>query len=227
MTTLITALDYSDENSALETVRRIGEAGEWYKVGKELFTAAGPSIVHALKDMGKKVFLDLKFHDIPNTVSKAVKSAALIGADLCNVHASGGRAMLTAAGEAANEAGIKLIAVTVLTSMDRGELESIGLDVSPEEQVLRLAELTKSCGVSGVVCSALELPVIRKNIGYDFLTVVPGIRPAGASVDDQKRIMTPAQAKQVGADFIVVGRPITKAADPSAAARAVMNELML
>ena len=225
MTTLITALDYSDEASALETVSKIGDAGTWYKVGKELFTAAGPSIVKKLKAMDKKVFLDLKFHDIPNTVSKAVRSAAAIGADLCNVHASGGRAMLTAAGEAAREAGIRLIAVTVLTSMDAAELESIGITASPQEQVIRLAKLTQACGVPGVVCSALELPAIRRECGADFLTVVPGIRPAGSSADDQRRIMTPAQAAAAGADFIVVGRPITKAENPAAAAAAVMAEL--
>ena len=141
MTELITALDYSNEADALETVRRIGDSGTWYKVGKELFTAAGPSVVRKLKEMGKKVFLDLKFHDIPNTVSKAVRSAAAIGADLCNVHASGGRAMLTAAAEAANDAGIRLVAVTVLTSMDAAELASIGIDATPQEQVLRLRRL--------------------------------------------------------------------------------------
>ncbi len=226
MTELITALDYSNEADALETVRRIGDSGTWYKVGKELFTAAGPSVVRKLKEMGKKVFLDLKFHDIPNTVSKAVRSAAAIGADLCNVHASGGRAMLTAAAEAANDAGIRLVAVTVLTSMDAAELASIGIDATPQEQVIRLAKLTQACGVCGVVCSALELPAIRRECGREFLTVVPGIRPAGSSADDQKRIMTPAQAAAAGADLIVVGRPITKADNPSAAAAAVMAELV-
>ena len=225
MTELITALDYSTEAEALETVRRIGDSGTWYKVGKELFTAAGPSMVRRLKEMGKKVFLDLKFHDIPNTVSKAVRSAAAIGADLCNVHASGGRAMLTAAAEAANDTGIRLVAVTVLTSMDAAELASIGIDATPQEQVLRLAKLTQACGVAGVVCSALELPTIRRECGRDFLTVVPGIRPAGSSADDQKRIMTPAQAAAAGADLIVVGRPITKAANPADAAAAVLAEL--
>ena len=225
MTELITALDYSTEAEALETVKRIGDSGIWYKVGKELFTAAGPSVVMKLKEMGKKVFLDLKFHDIPNTVSKAIRSAAGIGADLCNVHASGGRAMLTAAAEAANDAGIKLVAVTVLTSMDAAELASIGILATPQEQVLRLAKLTQVCGVAGVVCSALELPAIRSECGRDFLTVVPGIRPAGSAADDQRRIMTPAKAAEAGADLIVVGRPITKADDPSAAAAAIRQEL--
>ena len=225
MTELITALDYPDAQSALETVDRIGSSCLWYKVGKELFTAVGPSIVRGLKARGKKVFLDMKFHDIPNTVSKAIHSAAGIGADLCNVHASGGTAMLKAAATAARESGILLVAVTVLTSMDAAELASIGLNASPQEQVRRLALLTQACGVPGVVCSALELPVIRQSCGQDFITVVPGIRPAGSSADDQKRIMTPEQAAQAGANFIVVGRPITKADNPADAAAQIAASL--
>jgi len=224
-TTLITALDFFDEASALATVERIGEGCQWYKVGKQLFTSAGPSIVHTLKEMGKSVFLDLKYHDIPNTVSQAVKAASHIGADMCNVHASGGPAMLTAAAEAAAESGILLTAVTVLTSMDAGELAAIGLPCPPEEQVIRLARLAKSCGVPGVVCSALELNGIQEACGKEFITVVPGIRPADASADDQKRIMTPAQAAAAGATYIVVGRPITKAVDPLQAALAIQEEL--
>lgn len=224
-TTLITALDFFDTETALELVDRIGPSGVWYKVGKQLFTSAGPDIVRRLKDKGKKVFLDMKFHDIPNTVSQAVTAAAKIGADLCNVHASGGPAMLTAAGKAARDAGISLVAVTVLTSMDAGELTAIGISASPEEQVARLAMLTEACGVSGVVCSALELSAIRRVCGSGFVTVVPGIRPADSSVDDQKRIMTPARAAAAGADYIVVGRPITKAGDPAAAAEAILREL--
>ena len=225
MTELITALDYPDAQSALKTVDLIGPSCQWYKVGKELFTAVGPAIVQELKARGKKVFLDMKFHDIPNTVSKAVHSAAAIGADLCNVHASGGTAMLTAAGQAAKDAGILLVAVTVLTSMDAAELASIGLSVTPQEQVKRLALLTQTCGVPGIVCSALELPVIRETCGADFITVVPGIRPAGSSADDQKRIMTPAQAAQADATYIVVGRPITKAENPAEAAAAIAATL--
>ena len=225
MTELITALDFPDSRRALETVDRIGPSCLWYKVGKELFTAVGPGIVQELKARGKKVFLDMKFHDIPNTVSKAIHSAASIGADLCNVHASGGAAMLTAAAEAARETGILLVAVTVLTSMDEAELASIGLNVTPREQVKRLALLTQRCGVPGVVCSALELPDIHQCCGEGFVTVVPGIRPAGASADDQKRIMTPGQAARAGAAFIVVGRPITKADDPAAAAASCLQEL--
>lgn len=226
-TTLITALDVSTEQEAYELVDRIGPAVEWYKVGKQLFTRLGPSIVSGLKARGKKVFLDMKFHDIPNTVGQAVRSAAAIGADLCNVHASGGPAMLRAAAEAGRETGITVIAVTVLTSMDAGELSAIGLSVTPAEQVLRLAKLTQSCGLPGVVCSALEIPLIQEACGKDFLLVVPGIRPAGASRGDQKRVMTPGEAAQAGAQFIVVGRPIIAAADPAAAAAAVQAELAI
>ena len=224
---LITALDFPDMDSALALVDRIGEAGEWYKVGKQLFTSCGPEIVRHLKQRGKKVFLDLKYHDIPNTAAQAVIAAAGIGADMCNVHALGGPAMLKAAAEAADKAGILLVAVTVLTSMDAAELEAVGLHVTPEEQVLRLARLAQENGVSGVVCSSLELNGIRSVCGRDFVTVVPGIRPADSAADDQRRIMTPRQAAERGADFIVVGRPITKAADPAAAAAAIRGELVL
>ena len=225
MTTLITALDYFEQNDALAAVERIGASCEWYKVGKQLFTSSGPAIVRRLKEMGKKVFLDLKFHDIPNTVSQAVASAAKIGADMCNVHALGGPAMLAAAGKSAKDNGILLVAVTVLTSMDAAELSAVGLDCGPAAEVSRLAQLADACGVAGVVCSALELPVIGKVCGSGFITVVPGIRPADSSADDQKRIMTPAQAAEAGATYIVVGRPITKAADPGLAAAAIQKEL--
>ncbi len=215
---LITALDFPDLGSALAMVDAIGDGCLWYKVGKQLFTSEGPQVVRDLKERGKKVFLDLKYHDIPNTVAGAVRAAGSIGADLCNVHASGGPAMLRAAAEAARDAGILCIAVTVLTSLDAEELRAVGIDATPAEQVARLAALTQECGLAGVVCSALELPVIRKTCGKEFLTVVPGIRPAGASVDDQRRVMTPRMAAEAGADYIVVGRPITKASDPRAVA---------
>lgn len=224
-TQLISALDLPELSQALEIVDRAGDAVEWYKVGKQLFTHYGPQVVGELKSRGKKVFLDMKFHDIPNTVAQAIRSGALIGADMLNVHASGGPAMLSAAAEAMSETGRIVIGVTVLTSMDAGELSAIGVDATPEEQVLRLAGLVKSAGLQGVVCSALELPVLRKTFGRDFLTVVPGIRPAGAAAGDQKRIMTPGDAARAGADFIVVGRPILAAADPAAAARAIQDEL--
>jgi orotidine-5'-phosphate decarboxylase len=224
-TQLIVALDVNTPEEGLALVDRIGDACTWYKVGKQLFTRYGPDIVRQLKERGKKVFLDLKFHDIPNTVREAVRSAAAIGADMTNVHASGGAAMLAAAAEGAKDSGVLLIAVTVLTSMDEQELAGVGVLSSPRDQVVRLARLTEANGVPGVVCSALEIGPLREACGPDFVLVVPGIRPAGSSADDQKRIMTPAQAAELGANFIVVGRPIRCAEDPAAAARAVVAEL--
>lgn len=226
-TKLIVALDFDNLETALELVDKVGSSVEWYKVGKQLFTLYGPQTVKALKERGKKVFLDLKFHDIPNTVAQAVRSALTIGADMTNVHASGSEAMLTAAGKMAKEVNPAAIltAVTVLTSMNQSELDRIGLEVTPEEQVVRLAKLTKECGVPGVVCSALEIAPLRKACGEEFVLVVPGIRPSGSSADDQKRIMTPTQAAEAGADYIVVGRPVTKAENPSAAADAINSEL--
>ena len=222
---LIVALDVDTLAEAEALLGRIGPDVLWFKVGKQLFTRHGPAAVALLKDHGRKVFLDLKFHDIPNTVAQAVRSAAAIGADLTNVHAGGGPAMLRAAAAAARESGVLLTAVTVLTSMDRAELAAVGLDLEPARQVLRLACLARDCGVPGVVCSPLEIGIIREACGPDFVLVVPGIRPAGAGQDDQKRIMTPAQAAAAGTDFVVVGRPITAAKDPAAAARAVLAEL--
>lgn len=224
-TKLISALDVPELSTALKLVDRIGSNVEWYKVGKQLFTHYGPTAVHELKARGKRVFLDMKFHDIPNTVAQAIRSAALIGADLINVHASGGPAMLAAAAEAMRETGKTVIAVTVLTSMDQSQLDALGITVTPAEQVVRLAGLTQSAGLPGVVCSALELPMLREKFGPDFLTVVPGIRPAGADAGDQKRIMTPAQAAKLGADYIVVGRPILAAPDPAEAAQKILEEL--
>jgi orotidine-5'-phosphate decarboxylase len=224
-TRLIVALDVDSLDAAAELVRRLGPTVEWYKIGKQLFTRYGPAAVQRLKDAGKRVFLDLKFHDIPNTVAQAVRSAAAVGADLTNVHASGGPAMLRAAALAGRDAGIRVIAVTVLTSMDRAELAAIGLDLDPVDQVLRLAALSRDCGIAGVVCSPLEVVPIRQACGQDFVLVVPGIRPAGAPGDDQKRIMTPAQAAAAGTDYIVVGRPITAALDPALAAAVVLREI--
>ncbi|NMA47955.1 MAG: orotidine-5'-phosphate decarboxylase [Lentisphaerae bacterium] len=224
-TTLMVALDVDNLAEALAMVERLGDEVGWYKVGKQLFTRLGPAVVQGLKERGKKVFLDMKYHDIPNTVGQAVRSAAAIGADLCNVHASGGPAMLKAAAEAGRETGLTVVAVTVLTSMDATELSAVGINVAPAEQVLRLAKLTRDCGLPGVVCSAQEIGLIREACGKDFLLVVPGIRPAGASKGDQKRVMTPSEAAQAGAQYIVVGRPILAATDPIAAARAINAEL--
>jgi orotidine-5'-phosphate decarboxylase len=224
-TRLIVALDVDTLDAATHLVHCLGPAVEWYKVGKQLFTRHGPAAVRQLREAGKHVFLDLKFHDIPNTVAQAVRSAAGIGAELTNVHASGGPAMLRAAAAAARESGILLTAVTVLTSMDRAELAAVGVDVEPAQQVVRLALLSRDCGVAGVVCSPLEVPLLRQACGPHFVLVVPGIRPAGAASDDQKRVMTPQQAAAAGTDFIVVGRPITAAPDPAAAAAAIQRDL--
>lgn len=226
-TELIVALDYSSAEEALALVDKLGTDIEWYKVGKQLFTLEGPSIVRALKAKGKKVFLDLKFHDIPNTVAQAVSSALTVGAEMVNFHASGGSEMMktTVALNKGKSPDSLLIAVTVLTSMGQETLDEIAVDGTPAEAVLRLASLTKESGVDGVVCSAWEIDAIKEKCGRDFKVVVPGIRPKGASVDDQKRIMTPAEAKAKGADYIVVGRPITKAESPAEAAKAVLAEL--
>ncbi len=224
-TTLITALDVDTQEAALAIADRIGAAAEWFKVGKQLFTRCGAEVVRGLKARGKKVFLDLKYHDIPNTVEQAVRAAAAIGADLCNVHASGGPAMLRAAAKAGVDTGMPVIAVTVLTSMDQAELNAIGITETPAEAVLRLARLTKDCGLPGVVCSAHEIAPLREAFGPDFLLVVPGIRPAGTSLGDQKRVMTPAEAALAGAQYIVVGRPILAAADPAKAAQDIQAEI--
>ncbi|MBO7742015.1 MAG: orotidine-5'-phosphate decarboxylase [Victivallales bacterium] len=224
-TKLIVALDFPELEPALALVDRLGDTVEWYKVGKQLFTHYGPMVLKELKNRGKQVFLDMKYYDIPNTVAGAIRSAAAIGADIINVHASGGPAMLAAAAAAAKETGKTVIAVTVLTSMDQEQLNAIGLEVTPAQQVSRLARLTEESGLAGVVCSPLEIELIRAERSGDFITVVPGIRPAGAAVGDQKRIMTPALAAKAGASYIVVGRPIIAAEDPVAAAKSVLAEL--
>lgn len=224
-TQLISALDLPELSQALAMVDRIGPRVEWYKVGKQLFTHYGPAVLQELKARGKKIFLDMKFHDIPNTVASAIRSGAIVGADIINVHAMGGPAMLEAAAWAMKETGKTVIAVTVLTSMDQEQLSAIGVQATPAEQVLRLATLARDAGLAGVVCSALELPLLRDHFGEDFLTVVPGIRPAGAALGDQRRVMTPRQAREAGADFIVVGRPILAAPDPAEAAERIFREL--
>ena len=225
MTQLIVALDFDDLNTALNVVDDIGEDVVWYKVGKQLFTLYGPQVLKELKARGKKVFLDLKFHDIPNTVAKAVESAISIGADMVNFHASGGSAMIARAVEENKKDGVYLIAVTVLTSMDEDAVKEIGYPGDAAETVVRFAGIAEKGGADGVVCSAWEIEPLKKKFGKDFVVVVPGIRPAGSATDDQKRIMTPAQAAELGADFIVVGRPITKAEDRTAAAKSVLSEL--
>ncbi|NOY79400.1 MAG: orotidine-5'-phosphate decarboxylase [Kiritimatiellaeota bacterium] len=215
---LMVALDVSGVAEADRLVTRIGDTVEWYKIGKQLFTRCGPEAVTRVKALGKKVFLDLKFHDIPNTVAGAVRSAGAIGADMTNVHAAGGPTMLRAAAEAAEEVGIILVAVTVLTSLGVEDLAAVGISGGPEAQVVRLARLVRKSGLAGVVCSPLEIEVVRAACGPDFLLVVPGIRPSGVGTQDQKRTMTPEEAVRAGADYLVVGRPITRASDPAAAA---------
>jgi orotidine-5'-phosphate decarboxylase len=223
---LAVALDVPDTAAALALVDRLEGSCRWLKVGMELYYSAGNALVEALRQRGYSIFLDLKLHDIPNTVAGAVRSATQAGAELLTVHASGGGAMLRAAAEAAEAPGSpRLLAVTVLTSMDAAELISVGVSASPAEQALRLARLAKDSGIHGMVCSAEEVGSLRREIGPDALLVVPGIRPSGASVDDQRRIATPGDAISRGSSMLVVGRPITKATNPAAAARAVLEEI--
>lgn len=213
---IIVALDYADATSALNLVKNLDPALCRLKIGKELFTAAGPQLVTRLGDEGYSVFLDLKFHDIPNTVAKACEAASRLGVWMVNVHASGGSAMMRAARAAVDKASVPplLIAVTVLTSLDQAALDEIGYAGDLSATVLRLAKLAKSCGLDGVVCSAQEAPMLRSELGKDFSLVTPGIRPADANADDQSRIVTPAMAIRNGSDYLVIGRPITQAVAP-------------
>jgi len=223
---LAVALDLPDALQAFDLVNRLGDTCRWFKVGMELYYAAGNSFVQQLRDRGFNVFLDLKLHDIPNTVAGAVRSATQAGASLLTVHASGGFAMLSAAAEAAAIPGApRLLAVTVLTSMDANELSGIGVAGTPAQQVLRLAKLAQAAGIDGMVCSAEEVNTLRTEMGSQTMLVIPGIRPAGAATQDQRRIATPATAIVQGASMLVVGRPITQAADPAAAARAILEEI--
>jgi len=223
---LAIALDFADEREAMKLVDCLDNTCQWFKVGMELYYATGNGIVQQLRNRGFNVFLDLKLHDIPNTVAGAVRSATHAGASLLTIHAGGGAAMMSAAAEAASAPGSpRLLAVTVLTSMDASELAGIGITASPADQVLRLAKLAKKSGIDGMVCSPEEVAALRKETGPDTLLVVPGIRPAGSATDDQKRIATPAQAIADGASMLVVGRPITRAADPAAAAQSILQEI--
>lgn len=223
---VIVALDFPDSRTALELSDRLDPALCRVKVGKELFTRAGPDLVRELGKRDFEVFLDLKYHDIPNTVAGAVAAASDLGVWMVNVHASGGRAMLEAAWQALPaKAPPLLIAVTVLTSMAAEDLKDINIKVTPEEQVMTLAALTRDCGLDGVVCSARETPVLRNALGAGFILVTPGIRPAGDSANDQKRVMTPAQAMASGSNFLVIGRPVTQAPDPTAKLRMIMDEI--
>ncbi|MGV8934996.1 MAG: orotidine-5'-phosphate decarboxylase [Gallionellaceae bacterium] len=223
---IIVALDYPDIKPALDLVTRLHPALCRLKIGKELFTSAGPNVVEQCMKLGFEVFLDLKFHDIPNTAAQACKTAASLGVWMVNVHALGGRKMMEAASEAvaASVRPPKLIAVTVLTSMAQEDLSEIGIEASPADMVFRLATLARDSGLDGVVCSAQEAKLLRQHFGNQFCLVTPGIRPADAVADDQSRIMTPRAALQNGASYLVIGRPITKAADPLLALQNISKE---
>lgn len=223
---LIVALDFPTASQALALVDTLGDTCRWFKVGMELYYAAGNPLVHELRRRGFEIFLDLKLHDIPNTVAGAVRSATAAGASLLTVHASGGAAMMRAAAEAAQAPGSpRLLAVTVLTSMDANELAGIGIAATPAAQVLRLAKLARTSGIDGIVSSAEEVAQLRAELGSEALLVIPGIRPAGAAIGDQKRVATPQIAIRAGASMLVVGRPITQAANPAAAAQAILAEI--
>ena len=214
---VVIALDYEHKEQALAFIAKLDPNTCRLKIGKEMFTHFGPEFVKVIVGKGFDVFLDLKFHDIPNTVAKAVKAAADLGVWMVNVHASGGRRMMEAAKAILEPYGDKaplLIAVTVLTSMDQSDLTELGIDISPAEQVKRLATLTKSSGLDGVVCSSHEAEELKALLGKSFMLVTPGIRPEGSLADDQRRIKTPKQAIESGSDYLVIGRPITQAADP-------------
>lgn len=224
---IIVALDFSDIKSALALVSRLDPALCRLKVGKELFTAAGSVLIETLAQRGFAVFLDLKYHDIPNTVASACRAAAALGVWMVNVHALGGRAMMQAAREAlgTEQRPPKLIAVTLLTSMGERDMAEVGINGSPAQTVMRLAWLAKDSGMDGVVCSPQEAVLLRREHGAGFCLVTPGIRPAGAGEDDQKRVMTPRAAIASGADYLVIGRPITRAPDPLQALEQISNEI--
>ena len=224
---VIVPLDFADAAAALALAARLDPALCRVKVGKELFTAAGPGVVTQLQDRGYDVFLDLKYHDIPNTVAGACRAAAKLGVWMLNVHASGGEAMLRAAREAVDAAARRplLIAVTVLTSLADADLARVGFTGSAAQVVERLAALTRACGLDGVVCSAREAPQLRRASGSAFRLVTPGIRLADSKPDDQSRTVTPAEAVRLGADYLVIGRPITQSRDPVAALESIRQSL--
>ncbi|WP_372624980.1 orotidine-5'-phosphate decarboxylase [Arsukibacterium sp.] len=228
-TPVVVALDYANQTEALNLVAQLDPALCRLKVGKEMFTHFGPAFVTELQRRHFEVFLDLKFHDIPNTVAKAVQAAADLGVWMVNVHASGGSKMMKAAKDSLQRYGInkpKLIAVTVLTSMEQSDLTEMGITLTPAQQVQKLATLVAASGLDGVVCSAQEAVALKRQFGKDFQLVTPGIRPASSNADDQKRIMTPAAAVRAGVDYLVIGRPITQATSPLVALQAIVNEVI-
>ncbi len=228
MAELIVALDVSTAAEAEAVVARLGSAVSFYKIGLELFAAAGPEVVARVKKHGKHVFLDLKLHDIPRTVERAVKSCGALGVDLLTIHSAGGKAMIRAAADAAATFGAnrpRVVAVTCLTSLDQADLADIGVTRAMVEQVAALGSLAVGNGADGIVCSPQEVVAMRRRLGPQALLVTPGVRPAGADVGDQKRVATPAQAVRDGATHLVVGRPILEATDPRAAAAAIRAEM--
>ena len=224
---LTVALDFPSARLALDCVDRLDGACKWVKVGLELYCASGNDFIETLRSRGLEVFLDLKLHDIPNTIAKAIQSIAHVDASLLTVHAAGGEAMLNAAVQALHLTGNgpRLLAVTLLTSMDKQQMQGVGLHLDPASQVLRLARLAVRCGIEGLVCSAEEVTLLREHLGTTLFLVVPGIRLIGDPNDDQRRIATPLAAMQAGASMLVVGRPITRAPDPSAAAQTILAEI--
>lgn len=225
---VVVALDYANRDNALAFVERIDPRDCRLKVGKEMFTLFGPQFVRELQQRGFDIFLDLKFHDIPNTTAHAVKAAADLGVWMVNVHASGGARMMTAAKEALLPFGADaplLIAVTVLTSMEASDLLDLGITATPAQHAERLARLTQQCGLDGVVCSAQEAVCFKSELGHAFKLVTPGIRPQGSDAGDQRRIMTPEQAMQAGVDYMVIGRPVTQSADPAQTLNAINASL--
>ncbi|PTA91994.1 orotidine-5'-phosphate decarboxylase [Kosakonia sp. H7A] len=225
---VVVALDYDNRDKALAFVDRIDPRDCRLKVGKEMFTLFGPQLVRDLQQRGFDIFLDLKFHDIPNTTAHAVKAAAELGVWMVNVHASGGSRMMTAAKEALFSFGSDaplLIAVTVLTSMEASDLQDLGINTSPAEHAERLARLTQQCGLDGVVCSAQEAVRFKSELGKAFKLVTPGIRPKGSAAGDQRRIMTPEEAQLAGVDYMVIGRPVTQSEDPAATLKAINASL--
>lgn len=224
---VVVALDYDNADAALALANRLNPSDCRLKVGKELFTHSGPQVVERIMALGFDVFLDLKFHDIPNTCAKAVQAAAEMGVWMVNVHASGGRRMMDAAAQALsgyNQAPL-LIGVTVLTSMEADDLNELGVTNTPEQQVMALAKLTQQSGLDGIVCSAQEAKSLRHAMGEEFCLVTPGIRPHGSDANDQRRIVTPKDAVSLGSDYLVIGRPITQAANPAQACADILQSL--
>lgn len=224
---IIIALDFKDEVTTLALVEQLEPSLCRLKVGKELFVRCGPALVNKLIDKGFDVFLDLKFHDIPNTVAAACQAAADMGVWMVNVHASGGRKMMQYARNAIAQCEHQplLIGVTILTSLSRQDIAEVGLDIEPAEQVQRLASLAQDSGLDGVVCSPLEVAMLKQSLGQDFCLVTPGVRPVGSAIGDQQRVMTPSQAISAGSDYLVIGRPVTGANEPVTALRAIISDL--